>query len=177
MAILEGRHGPALAIFLSAAVTDILDGFLARRFNMASPLGAYLDPICDKLFLVSTFVVYALPSTPTKLHVPIWLLVFAIFRDLTILIVSLVMLLALGVKSFPPSVLGKATTFFEISTVVAILLTNVDRMPPLVAQIGFHLVAVGMAVSGAHYIWRIANSLPRGDAKPDAKPEAKPEAK
>ena len=81
MAILGGRHGVALVIFLAAAITDIVDGYVARRFGMGSPLGAWLDPIVDKFFLVSTFVVFALPSTPTSLHIPIWLLVLTIFRD------------------------------------------------------------------------------------------------
>ena len=66
MAILDGRHGVALAIFLVAAITDIVDGYVARRFAMGSPLGAWLDPIVDKLFLVSTFVVFALPVDPDR---------------------------------------------------------------------------------------------------------------
>src|SRR5689334_23366484 len=89
VAILEGRHRTALIVFLAAALSDIVDGFLARRFGMSSPLGAYLDPIADKLFLVSSFIVYALPSTPAKVHVPVWLLVVVIFRDVMMLIVAL----------------------------------------------------------------------------------------
>jgi len=64
--LLEGRHKTALLIFLAAAITDIVDGFLARRFGMTSPLGAYLDPIADKLFLLSSFIVFTLPTTPTE---------------------------------------------------------------------------------------------------------------
>lgn len=161
VAILEGRHGSAFAIFLAAAITDIVDGFLARRFGMASPLGAYLDPIADKLFLVSTFVVLAVPSVPSKLHIPLWLLVLSLFRDVVILITCLVMFLALDIRSFPPSVFGKLTTFCEISTVVAILLLNVDRMPPIVAKVCFQVTATLIVVSGVHYVWRVSNGLPR----------------
>lgn len=166
VAIVEGRHGSALAIFLAAAITDILDGFLARRFGMASPLGAYLDPIADKLFLISTFIVLSVPAVPTKLHIPIWLLVLSLFRDLVILIVCLVMFLALDIRSFPPSVFGKLTTFCEISTVVAILLLNVDRMPPIVARICFQATASLIVVSGIHYVWRVSNGLPRPGPPP-----------
>jgi cardiolipin synthase (CMP-forming) len=159
VAILEGRHESALILFLAAAITDIVDGFLARRFKMSSPLGAYLDPIADKLFLVSSFIVFTLPATPTKIHLPVWLLVVTIFRDVMILIVALVMLLALDIRSFPPSVLGKATTFLEICTVVAILLTNISPFPELVAQILFRLVIVFSVGSGLHYFWKVSNRL------------------
>ena len=81
-----------------------MDGYVARHFGMGSPLGAYLDPIVDKLFLISSFVVFALPGTPSDVHVPIWLLVMTIFRDVLILVISLVMFLALGIREFPPSV-------------------------------------------------------------------------
>jgi|NGEPerStandDraft_6_1074524.scaffolds.fasta_scaffold00830_7 cardiolipin synthase len=164
MAILDGRHGVALAIFLVAAITDIVDGYVARRFGMGSPLGAWLDPIVDKLFLVSTFVVFALPSTPTRLHIPIWLLVLTIFRDVFIVVICLVLFLALGIRDFPPSILGKLTTFLEISTVVAILLVNVSRMPVIVATTCMQLVAVFATVSALHYSWRIMARLPRPPA-------------
>ena len=164
MAILDGRPGVALAIFLVAAITDIVDGYVARRFGMGSPLGAWLDPIVDKLFLVSTFVVFALPSTPTRLHIPIWLLVLMIFRDVFIVVICLVLFLALGIRDFPPSILGKLTTFLEISTVVAILLVNVGRMPVIVATTCMQLVAVFATVSALHYSWRIMARLPRPPA-------------
>jgi cardiolipin synthase len=166
VSILEGRHGGALILFLAAAITDNLDGILARRFGMSSPLGAYLDPIADKLFLVSLFIVFALPVTPTRLHVPVWLLVVTIFRDVMMLIVALVMLLVLDIRSFPPSVLGKATTFLEVCTVTAILLTNIGYMPEIVAQVLFRLVAVGVVASGLHYTWLASNRLqPHEDEK------------
>jgi cardiolipin synthase len=141
-----------------------VDGYVARRFGMGSPLGAWLDPIVDKLFLVSTFVVFALPSTPTRLHIPIWLLVLMIFRDVFIVVICLVLFLALGIRDFPPSILGKLTTFLEISTVVAILLVNVGRMPVIVATTCMQLVAVFATVSALHYSWRIMARLPRPPA-------------
>jgi cardiolipin synthase len=161
MTILEGRHGLALVIFLAAAITDIVDGYLARHFGMGSPLGAYLDPIADKLFLVSSFVVFALRATPSVIHVPIWLLVLTIFRDVLILVISLVMYLALGIREFPPSVLGKLTTFSEICTIVAILLVNVGALPVFVAR-GFFYVVSALAVgSGLHYVLRSSRGIAR----------------
>jgi cardiolipin synthase len=172
MAILDGREWMALVIFLAAAVTDIVDGYLARRFAMASPLGAWLDPIADKLFLVSSFVVFALPGTPTTVRIPIWLLVLTIFRDVFILVICLVLFLALGIRSFPPSILGKLTTFLEISTVTAILLVNVKSLDPVVATVCMWLVAAFATISGLHYSWRVLTQLPRGSHPPAATPAA-----
>jgi cardiolipin synthase len=168
VAILDGRIWAALVIFLAAAVTDIVDGYIARTFAMGSPLGAWLDPIVDKLFLVSSFVVFALPGTPTAVRIPIWLLVITIFRDVFILVICLVLFLALGIRSFPPSVLGKLTTFLEISTVTAILLVNVKRLDPTVATVCMWLVAVFATASGLHYSWRVVTKLPRGPHPPAA---------
>ena len=99
-AIIEGEHAQAFAIFFAMAVSDFVDGYLARHFGMASPLGALLDPIADKLFLVSTFIVYALRSTPTNIHIPLWLVLMTVGRDVLIVAVALVMALGLGIKTF-----------------------------------------------------------------------------
>ncbi len=171
MTILDGRHSLALVIFLVAAITDIVDGYLARHFGMGSPLGAYLDPIADKLFLVSSFVVFSLRATPTVVHVPIWLLVLTIFRDVLILVVSLVMYLALGTREFPPSVLGKLTTFSEICLIVAILLANVEVLPAQVARAFFGIVAALAVGSGLHYVLRSSRGIARHGEEAPGPPE------
>jgi cardiolipin synthase len=165
MAILEGRHETALVIFLLASISDGVDGYLARRFGMTSPLGAFLDPIADKLFLVSTFIVYTLPSTPSHLHMPLWLLLLALFRDLFIVVVSLVLFLALEIRSFPPSLLGKWTTVAEISTVVALQLNNVSWVPDWVPYTCFFVAGAFIIASGLHYSWRVITRT-SGQQKP-----------
>jgi cardiolipin synthase (CMP-forming) len=165
MAILDGRYGPASVIFLAAAVTDGLDGFLARRFGMASPLGAYLDPIADKLFLVGTFIACALPGQAGILRVPFWLLLMVISRDLIILVVALILLLALDVRQFPPSRLGKVTTVVEIATLTAVLLGNLGAVPRVVAEVGFAVTAVLIFASGIQYVWRVSTKPPAAGGK------------
>lgn len=160
-AIVEGQHMQAFLIFFAAAVTDFVDGFLARHFGMASPLGALLDPIADKLFLVSTFIVFALKSTPSNIHIPLWLVLMTVCRDLLIVVVALVMALGLGIKSFPPSFLGKANTFSEISTVVAILMNNIGRMPAWVAEVCFVVTVLLTVASGVQYIFRASAAIGR----------------
>lgn len=160
-AIVEGEHGQAFAIFFAAAVSDFVDGFLARHFGMASPLGALLDPIADKLFLVSTFIVYAMKSTPSNVHVPLWLVLLTVARDVLIVVVALVMALSLGIKSFPPTFLGKANTFAEISTIVAIMMNNIDRMPAWVADACFTATLLLTIASGVHYVFRASSAVAR----------------
>lgn len=161
IAIVEGQHMQAFLIFFAAAVTDFVDGFLARHFGMASPLGALLDPIADKLFLVSTFIVFALKSTPTNIHIPLWLVLMTVCRDLLIVVVALVMAVGLGIRSFPPSFLGKANTFAEISTVVAILMNNIGRMPAWVAETCFVVTLALTVASGIQYTFRASAAIAR----------------
>ena len=158
-AILDGDHMQAFAIFFAMAVSDFVDGYLARHFGMASPLGALLDPIADKLFLVSTFIVFALKSTPTNIHIPLWLVLLTVGRDVLIVAVALVMALGLGIKSFPPTFLGKANTFAEISTVVAILMNNIGRMPAWVADACFTATLLLTIASGVHYVFRASAAI------------------
>lgn len=160
-AILEGQHSSAFAIFFAMAVSDFVDGYLARHYGMASPLGALLDPAADKLLLVSTFIVFALRSTPTNIHIPLWLVLLTVARDILIVVVALVMAVGLGVKSFPPTFLGKANTFAEISTVVAILMNNVGRMPAWVAETCFVATFLLTISSGVHYVFRASSAIGR----------------
>lgn len=174
-AILDGDHMQAFAIFFAMAVSDFVDGYLARHFGMASPLGALLDPIADKLFLVSTFIVFALGSTPTNIHIPLWLVLLTVGRDVLIVAVALVMALGLGIKSFPPTFLGKANTFAEISTVVAILMNNIGRMPAWVADVCFTATLLLTIASGVHYVFRASSAIARA-AQPPAGQESSPTA-
>ena len=161
IAIVEGEQMQAFAIFFAMAVSDFVDGYLARHFGMASPLGALLDPIADKLLLVSTFIVFALKSTPTNIHIPLWLVLMTVGRDVLFVAAALVMALGLGIKSFPPTFLGKANTFAEISTIVAILMNNVDRMPAWVADVCFPVTALLTIASGVHYVFRASAAIAR----------------
>lgn len=167
-AVLEGQHGQAFAIFFAMAVSDFVDGYLARHFGMASPLGALLDPAADKLLLVSTFIVFALNSTPSNIHIPLWLVLLTVARDVLIVVVALVMALGLGIKSFPPTLLGKANTFAEISTVVAILMNNINRMPAWVAEACFVATFLLTIASGVHYVFRASSAI--AGAAPGAPP-------
>ena len=93
-AIADGRFGIALVIFVVAGISDGIDGYLARRFDMKSALGAYLDPIADKLLMMSSYLFLAVPSFPAAVKVPVWLAVMVISRDLLLMTVALLLILS-----------------------------------------------------------------------------------
>ena len=95
--------------FIAIAVTDVVDGFLARRFQASSRLGAYLDPIADKVLLSGTFLVLALTGAMES-----WLAVVVLGRDVVILAAAGVLYLSTGRRNFPPSPWGKLSTFVQI---------------------------------------------------------------
>ena len=95
--------------FIAIAVTDVVDGFLARRFNASSRLGAYLDPLADKVLLSGTFLVLALTGAMEA-----WLAVVVLGRDVVILAAVGVLYWITGRRNFPPSPWGKLSTFVQI---------------------------------------------------------------
>jgi cardiolipin synthase (CMP-forming) len=112
------RYRWALLVLVVAGLSDGIDGLLARKLNQKSSLGAYLDPIADKLLLSSSFVILAF-----KTRIAWWLTIIVLSRDILILIVAVVILLISGYRPFPPSIFGKLTTLFEILLVFTAVLT------------------------------------------------------
>lgn len=156
MAIKYDRYDLALGILVAAGISDGLDGLLARTLNQKTPLGAYLDPIADKLLLSSSYLVLAL-----KGKIAWWLAIMVLGRDVLILVACAVILLSVGFRSFPPSVWGKATTFFEISMVFIVLVLAVSNWPllQLAQNLCRYIVAVLVMVSGVHYSIVVSRKL------------------
>src|SRR3989442_5657619 len=95
--LLSNHHGWALLVFACAGLTDLLDGLIARRYRQSSSLGAFLDPMADKLLMTACFIVLSIPNSPQSIpdftvanHVPIFLTIVVIIRDVFIDMVSLV---------------------------------------------------------------------------------------
>src|SRR5437667_7911097 len=108
--VVYGHLGWALAVFVTAGITDGLDGLIARRSGQKTSLGAWLDPMADKLLLVSTFVVLTLPDLNLTNRLPIWLTVLIISRDVVIVLTVAIVNLAIGKRTFQPSIFGKMAT-------------------------------------------------------------------
>lgn len=153
IALLENRPKRALALFLVAGVTDALDGAIARFLNQRSVLGTYLDPIADKLLLVTAYVMLSLPGAPGG-GIPLWITVLVIARDVLIVVMAALLHLAHGVPSFPPSWISKVNTAAQVSAIVTVLLAALMPRFDLLATVLVHVVAVLTVASGLDYIVR-----------------------
>jgi len=157
LAILGGHYDWGLGILLAAALTDFLDGLLARRLEQRTALGTTLDPIADKLLLSTSFIVLAVRGA-----VPWWLSILVLSRDVLILVTALALILGTGFRTFPPSLLGKACTAAQVVTVVAAVIAQLAPVAPLVwtKNVLLWLTAALTVVSGVHYASRTAKHLP-----------------
>ena len=150
--VLYGHLGWALVVFVTAGVTDGLDGVIARR-TQRTTLGAWLDPMADKLLLVTTFVVLALPNLHLTNPIPVWLVVCIISRDVVIILTVAIVNLAIGPRTFRPSIFGKIATATYIVTAVAAMLFNYLGYHSVIVDIGIWVSLAITIVSSLHYIW------------------------
>jgi cardiolipin synthase len=142
------RPGPALAVFCLASLTDLLDGYIARRRGSQSRLGAFLDPMADKLLLTASFV------TLTYLRaLPFWITAVVFSRDV-ILVVGAALVHVAGGRVYPaPTRAGKLSTFFQILTVLGAMLVPYVNAPGLLRPL-IWIAAVFTIVSGLQYLIR-----------------------
>ena len=146
--------GWALSTFVAAGVTDVLDGIIARRFRQKTSIGAVLDPLADKLLMTSSIIILALPQMEFVNQIPRWLMIIILFRDFFILLVSLIVVLMIGWRTFTPSLYGKASTVMQVLTVLAVLYVNWKHVVVPELSILFYMTGLMTAVSGVHYLGR-----------------------
>ena len=108
--LLYGYRGWALVTFVAAGLTDLFDGLIARTMGEKTTLGAWLDPMADKLLLVTMFVMLTLPDVGAPNRLPVWFTVLVISRDIAIVATVAVVNLAVGPRTFRPSIYGKIAT-------------------------------------------------------------------
>lgn len=154
-AALTGHHNLAFTFFVTAGVSDIFDGWIARRFNQKSSIGAVLDPAADKIMMFSAYIIYTLVATIGH-RLPVWLTITIFMRDLMITIFAYMLYTRIQVRRFPPSLAGKTSTVIQIVTLSAVIAANgalapigLTLLPILV------LLALGMTLySGMGYLRR-----------------------
>lgn len=138
-----------LFIFFIAVISDALDGFIARRFNQKTELGAILDPMADKLLIITAFVCLSLSkSIPENLKLPAWLPIIVISRDIIIVLGTVLVHVIRGDIQIIPTLMGKVTTFFQMSTILAVLI----KFP--YSFIIWNLAGISTVISGIDYIVR-----------------------
>lgn len=153
VALLYGYNGAAFAIFVLAGLTDAFDGIIARAYHQRTNIGAFLDPLADKLLLTSTVIALSLVKLPNAL--PLWFAVTQISRDI-IITVGIAALFMLGAK-FPiaPTFIGKLTTFLQVALINLVLLYNYvgTPRPDLIRPLCWVTFAVTVS-SGLGYVYR-----------------------
>ena len=143
-----GEHLTALALFIAAAVSDGLDGYLAKRFNWTSELGKFLDPLADKLLLVTVFIACAWLAL-----VPWWLTAAVVARDVLIGLGALTYRLWFGPLHGRPTLISKVNTGAQLLYVALVLLNAAERLPPHeVLDAAALLTFVTTVISGLHYV-------------------------
>ena len=150
ISLLRGTYGFALFLFAIAAVSDALDGLLARWLNQRTLLGAYLDPIADKLLIAVSYITLAMKGV-----VPEWLTVLVISRDVLILVGILVFQMMVIELQIRPSIVSKCTTAVQLFTILVILLS-----PPALVLTPLYWITAGLTIaSGLHYVYVGMNAL------------------
>ena len=139
----------ALLSFAVAAICDGVDGYIARRYNQRSELGAILDPLADKLLLVSGIVVLSFDHRPYLETVPLWLTGTIIGRDILLLIGLVVIQLIVGKLKVRPRFVGKIATVLQMIVVLWILL----KWDKNWLSIWIICAASCTGISGLLYVW------------------------
>ena len=145
----DQEYAASLAVFVIAGVSDGLDGFIAKRFHFESRLGSILDPLADKILLLSSYVMLTMLD-----HLPFWLMLTVAFRDLLIVSGYLVYTSMVGPVQMRPSWLSKLNTFMQIALIVVILAQQAMQLIyPLVVDVLIYAVLLTTVASSLHYLW------------------------
>jgi cardiolipin synthase len=147
--LIYGMHRAALLVFVLAAVTDALDGLIARLANMQTPLGQFLDPLADKFLLVTSYILFAVYG-----WVPAWLAIIIISRDLIVVVGWFLIYMIHRVTLTKPSIMGKSAIAMQLVLAAYVILKiNVGPAMPDPAPLVWATAAATIA-SGLHYIYR-----------------------
>ena len=166
--VVYGQLGWALIVFMTAGLTDGLDGLIARWTGEKTSLGAWLDPMADKLLLVTTFIVLTWPGLGLANRLTVWLTVLIISRDIAIVLTVAIVNLAIGPRTFRPSIFGKiATATYIVTAVVAMLFNYLGYHSVIVTAFVYASLAITL-VSSLHYIWHAARIIDAPQGVPAA---------
>ena len=147
--LLNERFGAALILFGVAGFSDGLDGYLAKRYGWTSRLGELMDPLADKLLLVSSFVTLGWLG-----WIPLWLVVLVVLRDLIIVGGAIVFHMHVEHIEAAPSMISKLNTLAQILLVLAVIFSQaIHSLPALLMELLIYTVLVTTAWSGFDYVW------------------------
>ncbi|NND00996.1 MAG: hypothetical protein HKN85_12510 [Gammaproteobacteria bacterium] len=152
----------SLYVFIIAGITDGLDGFIAKRFNAQTQLGAILDPLADKALLVSSYVMLSMMGL-----IPYWLMIVVVFRDLVIVSGYLIMVLFFGSVEMRPLRISKLNTVLQIAFIILVLaqLAGAALLAVLIPILAYAVFISSILSGGAYvYIWSIVATESPGNS-------------
>jgi len=150
VSLARGEYMMVLGLFAVAGLSDGVDGFLARRYNWQSPLGALLDPLADKLMLVGVYLVLGWVGM-----LPLWLVALVVLRDVVIIGGALAYRHRCKNLTMEPTWISKANTLFQILLgLVVILVSTGTVLPPVVISSLIGVVTITTVWSGVDYVWQ-----------------------
>jgi len=150
IAVIYKRYDYALYMFIVAALTDTLDGFIARLTNQKTALGTFLDPLADKFLLITSFIVFSMNG-----WLPKWLTITVISRDVIVITGWVLVYLITHTSNVKPTVTGKAAIAMQLILLCYVLLDiNVGFLPNDIQNVLIWLTAALTIISGLHYIYR-----------------------
>ncbi|MGH6661951.1 MAG: CDP-alcohol phosphatidyltransferase family protein [Rhodospirillales bacterium] len=170
--ILSGSLMAAFWVFLAAALSDAADGIIAKRFNVETVFGAYLDPIADKALLVSVYV-----SLGQQEHLESWLVIMVVFRDAVIVGGALLFQTVTSSLTMRPLAISKVNTFMQLLLAAVVLAVDGYRLDDFGAvDLLAYAVAVTTAWSGGVYVIKWSQQAAAMEETAETKPEADPAA-
>ncbi len=147
--LVYGQYLYALILFIAASVTDLLDGYIARIKKQTTYFGSILDPVADKFFLITSFILMSSIGLMPK-----WLTIIVISKDLIVVTGCIILYIATHSLKIEPSILGKAASSFQFILIGLVLLSqNIRGGFPLHSSL-FVIVAVSTAAAGVHYVYK-----------------------
>jgi len=147
--LIQGYYHKALAIFVLAGLSDLADGLIARVWHQKSRLGSYLDPLADKVLMAASFLTLSIYR-----EIPSWLTVLVLSRDVTLGLGVVIFRLADIPLVVRPTLAGKWTATFQVTTVGFVLLSKIATIPPLLLLGLFWVTGVLTTISGIQYFYR-----------------------
>ena len=158
----DNRFGVAFCVFVAAGISDALDGFIAKRFNCRTRLGALLDPVADKALLSSVYVALGVGGL-----LPNWLVILVVFRDVTIIGGFILLQTIAAPRKFDPLYISKINTLVQIALVGYVLgRLGIGLSDGLITEILVIVTAVTTVLSGLSYLVRWARILSGGEQVP-----------
>jgi cardiolipin synthase len=163
--ILEQHYRAALAVLMAAALSDVLDGTVARLLKQESALGVALDPIADKILMTTGYLTLAFRGA-----LPWWLTIIVLSRDVAIVATTLLICLVAGYRPFPPSLLGEASTAAQLATLFFAVCrrARVPYMTTDVVTFFIYLTAALTLASAIHYVFVLRQKYGRREVEDPA---------